>query len=153
MYIWREWKTNSFIQYLYFCLYENRRTLQNVVYMYNVYVLLVKMSHCTRGDYMCVWICLETSMNEMRERRSTQTKKITIFTSLYIIKTWPNNIQSGKMRCFQKPLVRVLYTFIIIFIEKNTQSHMKTTFLMSLQKNIYPLFHHTHQFYSSVIHE
>lgn len=34
VYIWREWKTNSFIQYLYFSLCENRRTLQNVVYMY-----------------------------------------------------------------------------------------------------------------------
>lgn len=122
LYIWREWKTNSFIQYLYFGLCENRRTLQNVVYMY-----LFCWSKCPIAPE--VIICVFESvwkrlwMRCGKEGAHTHTKKITIFTSLYIIKTWPNNIQSGKVRCFQKPLVYVYYTLLSSSSSRKTHNH------------------------------
>lgn len=74
-----------------------------------------------------LYVCLNLFGNvyewDAGKKEHTHTKKITIFTSLYIIKTWPNNIQSGKVRCFQKPLVYVYYTLLWSSSSRKTHNH------------------------------
>lgn len=102
----------------------------------NIFCVSLSLLHCTAYKISILLVgqkcptapkvIMCVKWNAGKKRRAHKNNYLHIIIFIIIIKTWPN------------------------ILLKST--HTQTFFLMSLQKkNVYPLFHHTHQFCSWMI--